>query len=348
VTLSVILVAKSTYLSCNSSHSLGSGTKLELFLQFGLEWLPAGLINLVSRIPATRFYRLRAGGRRLSELGEQMVKDKVDALMRGSEGGKDLLSLLVRANANEKPSGRLSDLEVKSEIATILFAGHGSTADTLSFGLWELAKDVELQRRLRQEIRETLRRVQERGGTEIGYDEYDNMLLLVAFMKEVLRFHPAAFTGARQATDDSVIPLLHPIKLESGKIVSEIPVSKGQQIWVNIPGYNRLPEIFGEDADEFNADRWMRSGSEQMSEQGVGIYANLMTFALGPRACIGWRLNLLETQMTLIELISNFEFTLPSNGKEVHRTSATLMAPTIKGERDFGPALFLDVSIVED
>jgi hypothetical protein len=62
----------------------------------------------------------------------------------------------------------------------------------------------------------------------------------------------------------------------------------------------------------------------------------------------GWRLNLLETQMTLIELISNFEFTLPSNGKEVHRTSATLMAPTIKGERDFGPALFLDVSIVED
>jgi cytochrome P450 len=133
----------------------------------------------------------------------------------------------------------------------------GTTADTLSFGLWELAKDVELQRRLRQEIRETLRRVQERGGTEIGYDEYDNMLLLVAFMKvscvtyssfnceiydgfqEVLRFHPAAFTGARQATDDSVIPLLHPIKLESGKIVSEIPVSKGQQIWVNIPGYNR-------------------------------------------------------------------------------------------------------------
>jgi cytochrome P450 len=50
---------------------------------------------------------------------------------------------------------------------------------------------------------------------------------------------------------------------------------------------HRLPEIFGEDADEFNADRWMRSGSEQMAEQGVGIYANLMTFALGPRACIG-------------------------------------------------------------
>jgi hypothetical protein len=119
VTLSVILVAKSTYLSCNSSHSLGSGTKLELFLQFGLEWLPAGLINLLSRIPATRFYRLRAGGRRLSELGEQMVKDKVDVLMRGSEGGRDLLSLLVRANANEKPSGRLSDLEVKSEIAYV-------------------------------------------------------------------------------------------------------------------------------------------------------------------------------------------------------------------------------------
>ena len=59
----------------------------------------------------------------------------------------------------------------------------GTTANTLSFGLWELAKDMELQRRLRQEISETLRRARERGEIEIGYDEYDNMPLLVAFMK---------------------------------------------------------------------------------------------------------------------------------------------------------------------
>jgi cytochrome P450 len=59
----------------------------------------------------------------------------------------------------------------------------GSTASTLSFALWELAKDVDLQQRLRQEIKETLRRVQANGETEIGFDEYDNMSLLVAFIK---------------------------------------------------------------------------------------------------------------------------------------------------------------------
>lgn len=87
-------------------------------------------------------------------------------------------------------------------------------------------------------------------------------------------------------------------------MVTEIPVSKDQKIWVNIIGYNRsvsfesqpelaseletrLPELFGEDAHEFNVNRWLDHSGEKRSAQGVGVYANLLTFAHGPRACIG-------------------------------------------------------------
>lgn len=55
---------------------------------------------------------------------------------------------------------------------------------------------------------------------------------------------------------------------------------------------HRLPEIFGADAYEFNPDRWLDNRINQKQAQGFGLYANLVTFADGPRGCIGMLLNI--------------------------------------------------------
>jgi hypothetical protein len=86
-----------------------------------------------------------------------------------------------------------------------------------------------------------------------------------------------------------VIPLSQPLKLPDGRSITEIPVSKGQNIWIDIPGYHRLPGIFGEDAHEFNIDRWLDSGLGGLPGL-VGVYSNLFSFGHGPHACIGERL----------------------------------------------------------
>ena len=98
--------------------------------------------------------------------------------------------------------------------------------------------------------------------------------------------HPVAFMGARQALEDEVIPLSRPLKLVDGRSITEIPVSKGQNIWINIPGYNRLPSIFGDNPHEFNIDRWLDDRLDNLPGL-VGVYGNLMTFGHGPHACIG-------------------------------------------------------------
>ena len=92
--------------------------------------------------------------------------------------------------------------------------------------------------------------------------------------------------GARQALEDEVIPLSQPLKLPDGRSIAKIPISKGQNIWINIPGYNRLPSIFGEDAHEFNIDRWLDNRLDDLPGL-VGVYGNLISFAHGPRTCIG-------------------------------------------------------------
>lgn len=54
----------------------------------------------------------------------------------------------------------------------------GTTANTLAFALWELAKDLELQRRVREEVVQILN-----DRTEIEFSEYEGMHVLVAFIK---------------------------------------------------------------------------------------------------------------------------------------------------------------------
>jgi len=204
-----------------------------------------------------------------------------------------------------------------------------------------------MQRRIRHEILDIGRQNAEH---DCDLDNYENMPLLNAFIKEVLRYHPVEFNIRREAVKDTVIPLSKPITLLSGKVVSELPTSKGQKVWVNVAGYNRLPELFGPDADEFNIDRWLDASTmkDEKRSQSLGVYSNLMTFGHGNRACIGWRLAVWEIRVVIAELLSNFEFALVPGGEAIRRAPALNMTPGVKGKRGVAPSMPLMVSILQN
>jgi hypothetical protein len=101
-----------------SSMALVNWNKLDLFSQYGvLELLPPKLASFLLRLPFKRLAIMHTAGKHLSGVAERIVGDKTDTLMKGLDGGKDLMSILMRANANEKESAKLSENEVISEIA---------------------------------------------------------------------------------------------------------------------------------------------------------------------------------------------------------------------------------------
>lgn len=93
-----------------------------------------------------------------------------------------------------------------------------------------------------------------------------------------MRLHPIAHQLTRTAARDDVIPLESPIETKSGQVITEIPISRGQNIVVSICGYNRLQSVWGEDAAEWNPTRFIESEKDTRKPLTVGVYANLMTF----------------------------------------------------------------------
>ena len=89
----------------------------------------------------------------------------------------------VKANSSADAKTRLDNEELIAEMATLTIAGHETTASTLSFALYELAKHPEYQERMRQEIRAARAKVMARGGTEFTTEDLDSLTLSVNAIK---------------------------------------------------------------------------------------------------------------------------------------------------------------------
>lgn len=147
--------------------------------------------------------------------------------------------------------------------ATLLLAGHDTTAISITWLLWELAKHPEYQTKIREELVIARAEATARGDSDFSIADLEGLTMLQAALKvctqrshlssksdsglmrslsglqEGMRLHPIVWTLVRAAGRDDVIPLAYPITSKSGEQISAIPVSKGQSIQLSICTYNR-------------------------------------------------------------------------------------------------------------
>jgi cytochrome P450 len=228
-------------------------------------YIPEVLMDLIRYLPTSRFQRFRTYSAFMRNFSRGIIEKSI---IEGD--GKDVMSVLLRANASEDPSAKLSDIEVVDQIATLLFAGHETTTMTLAWCFYEIARNPRCQERVRAEIA-TMRA--KKGGEMLSATDLDSMTYTLATLKESLRLHPVVHTLTRDAIQDDVIPLAAPIVTKSGEQLSSIHVRKGTPINLAISVYNRLPEMWGADANEFNPERFLNV--DKSKHANIGVFANL-------------------------------------------------------------------------
>ncbi|KAM5545439.1 hypothetical protein V8D89_000477 [Ganoderma adspersum] len=202
-----------------------------------------------------------------------------------------------------------------------------------------LAKNHAVQERLRAEI------VEAQGGpgsdSDIPYDDLIKLPYLDAVCRETLRLYAPISYAPRVAVKDTVIPLATPIRGRDGTIMNQLVVAKGTSMILHYQAANNAPELWGDDAHEWKPERWLSPLPKAVEDAHIpGVYSNLMTFAAGSRACIGFMFSQVETKVVLATLLPAFAFELTD--QEITWNFSSINYPTM-GEESSKPEMLLKV-----
>ncbi|KAJ7857243.1 cytochrome P450 [Mycena olivaceomarginata] len=239
-------------------------SKSSVILDGVLPYIPKPVMKILLNFPPPVLVKLLEFKSAISTLAKTLIKDKMDALELGVEPEKRF-------------DYKMTVEEIKDQFGTITVAGEDTTANTVAWSLYELAKNPDLQTKLRAELDEA--------GPDDSVD-YDRLPLLNALIKEILRLYSTVPQTERVVAKDSILPLTEPITTSAGKVITEIPVKKGQHLIIAISSYHRLTSVWGEDAEEFKPSRWL-DGNTTSAGTSLGPYSNLLAFLGGSRTCIG-------------------------------------------------------------
>ncbi|CAA7260000.1 unnamed protein product [Cyclocybe aegerita] len=311
----------------------------------------------------------------IAEAGKKIVAENKAAYLDAQENGnesKDLLTLLIKSNLSEDSSKRLTDQELLDQCSTFLLAGSDTVSMALSWCIHFLSLYPVVQTRLRREIRSIYNADDgylSDASADSGFHEcttcnprphrpndwatlcacppkgrletIEGLYYLDAVVRETLRFCPPVHATIRVAVQDDYIPVSHPVTLANGKTAAEgeqqsyVKIRKGSYVHIPIEGFNYSESVWGEDALQFNPDRWKDVQEWDPSKPGLN---NLMTFGYGPHSCLGHRFSIAEMKIFLVVLIASYEFS-PAEDVKISKFNSILTRPYVSGEWSVGTRL---------
>jgi cytochrome P450 len=231
-------------------------TRVSSLLMFLPDWVPT---------PGNR--RMNAAIARLDKL----VFRVIDERRRSNEQRDDLLGLLL-AESGRAETG-MTDRELRDEVITLLVAGHETTAITLAWAMYEIARHPLVGAELREEAIGVLG--PDRSPTP---SDMHNLPVTAGIVNETLRLYPAGYLTAREAIADVT--------------VAGHTVKKGTLVLMSQWQQHRDPTTFP-DADVFRPERW-NDGLAGTLKRG-----EFFPFGLGPRMCIGGSFANMELMLAL-------------------------------------------------
>lgn len=213
----------------------------------------------------------------------------------------DLLSKFIQAK--EARPEFMNDKIVTTLAVSMAFAGSETTAITLSAVFYYLLKTPAAMQKLREELDEHAKSgfFSDSSGL-VTWAESQKLPYLDACIKEAFRMHPAAGLPLERIVPPQGAEIAGH-RIAGGTIV-------GCSAWV----IHRRPEIFGEDVDVYNPERWLvdESKDKEAEEKRIKeMNGTLFQFGMGARTCIGKNISLLEVYKLVPSVLRRFEVSIP-------------------------------------
>jgi cytochrome P450 len=199
------------------------------------------------------------------EIIDEFIAQQIQA---GREnGGQDnLLGILLQAK-DEETGLEMSETQLRDEVVTLFFAGFETTARSLTWGWYLLAKHPEVMRKMEAEVDPVI------GMRFPQIDDLYNLHYTRMVVDETLRLYPPTALLARQNVEEDEIGGYH-IPPQSMIILVPYVVHRYPGMW--------------SDPEQFDPERFTQQASQERPKSAY------VPFAAGPRVCLGNNFALME------------------------------------------------------
>ncbi len=206
------------------------------------------------------------------------------AKRRNSDSSELYDFLSIYLSATDKSGNKFSNDELLDELMTLIVAGYETSAGTLNWAWYLLARNADAEQKLLDEARELIPEP-----AKVGVQTITDMAYAQQFLEETLRLYPPVWLFTRRADqDDSLI---------------NFDLLAGTDIYLSPYILHRTAEYWP-DPNTFDPQRF---GPGSPHKKGERPY---FPFSLGPRRCLGEYFSFLEMKIHLGLLVQRFRMTL--------------------------------------
>ncbi|KAI4356829.1 hypothetical protein L6164_000816 [Bauhinia variegata] len=238
------------------------------------------------------------------------TKRKILTIQQESNDKEDILSRFLMES--QKDPENMTDKYLRDIILNFMIAGKDTSANTLSWFFYMLCKYPLVQEKIFQEVKDITISQESKPQIEefvanITDATLDKMHYLHAALTETLRLYPAVPIDGREVLAPDVLPDGYRLK-------------KGDGVYYMAYAMGRMSSIWGDNAEEFQPERWLNNGIFQPESP-----FKFISFHAGPRICLGKDFAYRQMKIVSMALVRFFRFKLAEETMNItYRTMFTL------------------------
>lgn len=222
------------------------------------------------------FARARFRKRWTAFVGQLMAERRAAGKNEGAPA-RDLFDLM--GDARDPETGvAFTDEQLGDQVATMILAGHETTATALFWALYLLALDPATQEEVATEVQ---------AATANGALDLERLKFTRAVIDETMRLYPPAFLIARAAGGPDTIAG-RPVKPKDVILIAPWLLHRHEKLWREPNAFNPQRFMTGTPPDRFA----------------------YLPFGVGARVCIGAHFALVEATLALAKIIAAFRVSL--------------------------------------
>ncbi|HEV2299168.1 MAG TPA: cytochrome P450 [Candidatus Acidoferrales bacterium] len=268
------------------------GENLTFLMRFQMDRLRSP-IRLPQNFPTPKQRRAQAAFDFLDAYVYRIIAER---RARGGDG-TDLLSRLIAAM--DEDGSQMTPQQLRDETMTLFLAGHETTALTLAWTWYLLARNPSAESRLHEELTRFI------GTRSVRPEDLESLPYLDAVIREALRLYPPAYVIGRLA--------IEPVELGGYSFPAGTTILMSP--WI----LHRDPRYFAE-PDSFCPERWLDGLAARLPSHAY------FPFGGGPRRCIGQGFAMMEAALVTATLARCFHFEL-SSGQPVEPEPLVTLRP---------------------